>query len=219
MFWFGGAEGLETQRMEAAAWKVSHDETHKATTYHVGEVVAAAKTAGSSHQVTTVTSSIVQDDLASGRPQSAKSYPNSNGGAGQQPHGPASAARSHREAAPSEPSGASLGSTLKGAVLPVGTAALINDIGGQVHTRSGIFRPSSAAQARRSGQDPLGSLQGGSGAQAAAGKPSVRPISARPPVSSGISFSSIAQSQGGPRMENLNRHMMRADIEAVRGLY
>ncbi|GAX79866.1 hypothetical protein CEUSTIGMA_g7306.t1 [Chlamydomonas eustigma] len=218
-YWFGGAEGIEAQRIEAAAWKASHDATHKVTTYHIGESVAAAKTAAANHQVTTVTPSVIYDADPSGRPQSARPYSDVSDGAGQQPQRPTSATRAQHGAASQEPSGASLGSTLKGAVPPVGTAALINDIVGQVHTRSGISRPSSAVQARRSTQDPWVTLHGGSGTQAAAGKPSVRPISARPHASAGMSFSSVAQSQGGPKMENLNRHMMRADIEAVRGLY
>ena len=167
------------------------------------------------------------------RPRSA---PRQSASASQQPQG------QPQQLLAVSASGASLGSTLLGTLGTVGSGAL--QVVAPVHGR-GAMRPSSASAA--GGQRSAAAMAGGadaasfwgSGSAAAASRPAAgipsygsssgcrsRPMSASAgrsliaaPQQAEASFSAVAHSQGGPKMERLSRLMTQSDIVAVRALY
>ncbi len=171
-YWFS-SQSPDEQRKSAAEWKAANDSTHRLTTYHIGEQIAAAKEAAS-HETRTIAPETFISPVAAPADQQQQ----------QQRQRPSSAgART-----PQNPvvipaaTGSSVGSTLKGASRPLSAAG------------------------RSSGS--------------VAATYSSRPMSARP-IAAHVapSFSSIAQSQGGPKMAVVNTQIMRHDIIAVRALY
>ena len=261
-YWFGGVDPTDVQTQEAAAWTASGDMTHKVTAYHVGEDIAAARQPPppdpAAREVSAVTMTVpildaptVSSALKSGRlspteleqqiaarhggvheherPWSApRSSSRMNAASGQQQQ-----QQQQQSLLAASPFGASLGSTLKGSVAPVGSGALRpeQEVSGRGSMRPMSARSSGYGNRGRSGADASsfwgGAAAAGSGGGSPAGASFSRPMSAsaRLPYGHGhgahqtASFSAVANSQGGPKMEMLHRQMNKSDIAAVRALY
>ena len=254
-YWFGGVDPAEVQSQEAAAWTASGDKTHKVTAYHIGEDIAAARnppvpvTTTNSNNNTVMMpildSPTVSSALKSGRLTQAEleqqiEAKHSSATQHQRPWSasPRSSSRTGTESGPQHEKqsilavatyGASLGSTLKGSAMPVGSGALQTepDVIGRGSMRPMSARSGSGASKSGSAAESANFWGGASGAVSTrppAGLRSSRPASASARLSYGPgyqspSFSAVAHSQGGPKMEMLHRQMTKSDIAAVRALF